>query len=583
MDILQSSHTFIKTISFIGIVKCSIVKDYHKIFLKIDFFKIHSPDTQLVDMVAKSCLEDHTNPDALKIVSSEMMYSKKFDYNEAEYFRNYLSYIEHRNISEDQKNNTLWKIDFKFQSDINHFSIVLPSELVYRIYTHVNSFYTNFLLFSSILKFTINNNNDRNLNQKIKDDSKLIEQAAINNQTVQNAINIDDKNERTDIDDFFELCVTTPIKSSLIHYIFNYFQFINNEQCKINFATNDPNQIQIVAPLIIPGKFNIDQKYFKSLIISSTIPTNTISFMIKKILNILTTKANEYQHSPIYIMILLYILFIYLMRFFYDSNKDSFDDYFYRLICSENTQKSLLTKLINSTFKEYSNKIFFEIKNNDNISNDLNYTELIETLSSQYKHLIPISQIDFADKIFKELTSNINETPINFCLNSKKIIDITQYIYIPGTPTQRYKKQQSSFFDPDNEIDNIQQNELFEYSYLNYELIKQKNGNDQRIISNAYNYIIMYSKNPSTILMIDDKTIPKEVLKLYELICKNILNTTNITKDNISTLDYYNLLLKKLPNVHLFRHSILLYIIYQIIIPFHYDMYNNTQFIDYFL
>jgi hypothetical protein len=573
---------FIHT-SFLGVLKTTIVKDFHNLLFKVDIIKILTTDTRLINMVEKSCIEDHTKADSLKLVSSELAYSKTFNYSEIEFYRNYLySFITNQTFKEDVQSKCNWNIVFKFNNDLNHFNIVLNTANIQRLFTHVNSFYSNYLILSAMIKFSGNETIKEETKVKsIENEKKITEY--INNEPAKTQIVTKIDEERTEIDNIFELSLTTPIKLSLIHYSLNYFQYISKEQCSIQFGVDNPNQILISIPLVVPSNFNLDENYFKSLIVTSPLPTNSIQFVIKKILNNLLTNATKYQTQPLYIMMLSYLLFIYLLRLLYDSNRETFREYFTKLICIATIQKSLFTKLINSTFTEFSGKVFFEIKDIDGVSNN-DQTEEIIKISKQYKHLIPISQEDFADKVFFEYkqTEEQIKYPKNFKLTKKKFINIMEYIVDPNNHQFKniQKKQQSLFFDPENTIDNTMLNKSeYEYSYLDYAIVN----NQPKIITVAYQELINYSKNNSSILLLKDNIIPKEVVNLFETLCKKVLCRNVLSKENISTLNYYELLISRINNPLLFRHSTLLYIVFQIMIPFHYDMHNNSQFHDYFL
>jgi hypothetical protein len=570
---------FIHT-SFLGVLKTTIVKDFHNLVFKIDIIKILTTDTRLINMVEKSCIDDHVKADSLKLVSSELAYSKTFNYSEIEFYRNYLySFIINQTFKDDIQSKCNWNIAFKFNNDLNHFNIVLNTANIQRLFTHVNSFYSNYMILSAMIKFSVNEIPKEETKLKPVENEKKITEY-INKEPVTPQIITKIDNERTEIDNIFELSLTTPIKLSLIHYSLNYFQYISKEQCTIQFGVDNPNQILISIPLVVPSGFNLDENYFKSLIVTSPLPTNSIQFVIKKILGNLLTNATKYQTEPLYIMMLSYLLFIYLLRLLYDSNRETFREYFTKLICISSIQKSLFTKLINSTFTEFSGKVFFEIKDIDVVNNQQN--EEIINISKHYKHLIPISQEDFADKVFFEYKQLAEQPkyPKNFKLTKKKFINIMDYIVDPNNHKNVQKKQPSVFFDPENTIDSTILNKSeYEYSYLDYTIIN----NQQKIITIAYQELINYSKNNSSILLLKDNIIPKEVINLFETLCKKVLCRNTLSKENISTLNYYELLTSRINNPLLFRHSTLLYIVFQIIIPFHYDMHGNSQFHDYFL
>ncbi|MFA7202980.1 MAG: hypothetical protein WC188_04655 [Candidatus Caldatribacteriota bacterium] len=571
---LSTSHMFVSNSQFLGVIKSSIIKDFHDIKLKLEFFKILSGERPLIEMVEKDCRENHTNVNSLKLVSTDNIYSKDFNYIDSENFVKYLSFINSRNIQEDNRNKQLWIIDFKFNSDVNFFKIVLNSMQVFRLYSQMNSFYSNYLVLSSIMRQNLVSETP------VKQEKKVTEYIPETPQEESKPVIV--TKERNELDNIFELCLNGSIKSSLIHYTFNYYRYLTDSKyCSV--LNNDKGQVQYTLPILLPGKFNIDESYFRSLILSnSSISLNNISFIIKKILTNLNTEFNYYKSNPLILLMINYLLFIYLLRYLYDTNKDSFTYYFNQFICLPTVQNQLITKLVQSAFSNFHNKIFFKIVDVDefNILNNSN-DENIKKISEDYKHLIPVSQQDFADKIFNKLSEIDNiQTPLNFKLSNKKFIDISKYI-----TTDNKKQSNSILFDPDNTLD--ENTSLNEYNFLNYQVYTtNNNGNSiNKVVTKTYQALLNYIKNPASLLLLENTNseIPKEVLNLFEVISKKVLNSAKITKDTISTLKYYNILLESLPNPQEFKHITFLYIIFQIILPYHNDIYNNLQFEDYLL
>ena len=573
---LAVTNMFIKDLQFFGIMKSSIIKDFHDVKLKIEFYKILTSDRQLVEMVEKSCLEDHINPNALKLVSSELVYTKIMNYNDSEYFRNYLSFVCSRNLYEDRKLSKVWIIEFKFPNsgDVNFFRINLTTDQVTRLYSQINSFYSNFMLFSAIAKqYVIEQPKEEIKSKKVTEYAKDVENIAIGIETQRVSQLSPQTKERNELDDIFELCLNSSIKSSLIHYTFNYFKYFTKDHCKIQ--TNQKGQVQYILPLLVPGNLNFDNSYFDSLIqANGSVSSSNVIFAIKKILNNLLLNYSKYHEKPIMIMMMGYLLFVYMLKYLNDTNKESFRTHFRRLICDADSQSGILRSLIaTSTFKDFTNKIFFKIVNICPIeaANDQEI-ERINTLSQEYKHLIPVSQEEFVEKVFARINDQTgSKLPKFFKLSNKKVIDISKYI--------SQKKQTISYstvlFDPDQTLDQDQSEDKL-YNILDYELIN----NSTRVISKAYQHLINYVKNPSSLLLLKETDLPKEIINLFDILSKKILNPSVISKENVNTLNYYDILVESLPDPNQFNHITLMYIIFQIMIPYHYDIYNTNQFID---
>lgn len=575
-----ASHLFIQNNSFVGVMKTSIIKEFHDVFMRVEFFKILSPEKHLIDMVAKSCWENHTNADALKLVSTEMIYAKNLNYNESERFKNYLFFSTKSDVDPQAS----WIISFNFDNDIHHFKVRMKTFEVLRLYTQVNSFYSSYFVFAAINKTS--DSSEKIKQEQVIEEKKVteyipqVEAPIIQNEVVPDQIDI--IKERTELDDIFELCLNSPLKSCLIHYVFNYFRYFDNNHCKIEvYAPQNGNkQVRYTIPLVLPSDFTIDENYFTSLILSnSNISFDNIKYVIKKILNNLLNNHNKYENKPIHIMMICCLLFIYLLKFLQASNKDSFRNFFSSFIYDPNMQQQMFEKLITAYFPEFTKRIFF-IVNHSNIaeidSTSESYNDLIRKVSESYKHLIPISQEKFADTVLSKISENKQEDifPNDFILSSKKILDI---IRIMENGNGNQIKKNSVLFETEQYL-----NPIFipEADYLNYKLISNGNNHGEKIISKAYYYLVNFIKNPTSLLLINDKEIPKEVLNSFEVLSTKVLNSNIISKENCSTLNFYKLLLEKLPNAKMFKHNILMYMVYQILIPFHYDIYGTSQFED---
>lgn len=573
---LLATHLFICNASFCGVMKTTMLKDFHDVKLRYDFYKILTQDRQLIDMIKSNCEKDHTNVDTLKLVSTDNIYSKTLDYNDAENFLKYIIFIKNRDIKQDMLTSQKWIVEFKFNSDVNFFKIIMDSQQLYRLFSQVNNYYCNYLSYTVMAK-----------QQSALEEEKIPKQEKKVTEYIQNQSVVETKpvvsphelisRDRTELDDIFELCLSSNIKSSLINYTFNYFRFITDKHC--NVRVSDKKQVQYILPLIMPGNFGVNEEYFSSLTLgTSSIPINNVTFAIKKILQNLLANPIKYKESSLYLMMMCYLLFIYMIRYLYESNKESYRVNFKGFINSAFTQSELLKRMIEVGFQDFHGKIFFKIINIDLAEIDENYNlEKINKLSEQYKHLIPVSQKEFADKIFGEANnSETSKEPKDFILSNKKVIDINTLI---ANNQKQQKVNQSIFFDSDHILDiNPEINK--EYNFLDYKL---QSTNGSKVITKAYQYLLNYIKNPGSVLLLKDTDLPKEVVNLFDVLVKKVLNATKITKDNISTFNYYKILLESLPRPKEFKHTLFLFIIYQIIIPYSYDLYGNSQFEDHFL
>jgi len=570
---LSVSNLFINGNGFLGVMRTAIVKDYHDIKLNLTFYKILSTDRQLVEMVEKSCSEEHTSADALKLISNEVAYSKLISYNDAEAFSTYLSFITKRDLSQDSKTDQKWIIDVQFAKDVHFFKIVLTSAQTMRLYSQVNSFYSNYLFLSSLMRQYLM----QAAEEKTEKEKKVTEYIPVNPEPVKEIVTPQQViRQRDEFDEIFEMCLTPSIKSSLVHYTFSYFRFFTDKQ--VNVRTSETNQVQYTFPLLMPGKFGVDESYFASLILANTsVSLNNVIFNIKKILQNLYMNHAKYKEQPMLFMMMCYLLFVYLLRFAYDTNKESYRQFFRRFICNPSIQNSLFNRLIESNFKEFHGKVFFRISNADlaDTNGDINLDKITK-LSNDFKHLIPISQQDFADKILNETKKEDQKEPLDFKLSCKKVISVANLI---ENGKRQVSIQNSTLFDPEHTL-SVDQGISKEYDFLDYKL-QSTNGN--RVVTKTYQKILDYVKNPASLLLLADGEIPKEIKNLFEIISKKVLNSSRITKDTIKTSSFYDILLDSIPNPQNFKHTTFLYIIFRIMIPYSYDIYGNDTFEDVFL
>ena len=76
-----------------------------------------------------------------------------------------------------------------------------------------------------------------------------------------------------------------------------------------------------------------------------------------------------------------------------------------------------------------------------------------------------------------------------------------------------------------------------------------------------------------------DDVIPKVVRNLFETL-KNILTPQIFNKDEMNTLQLYKILCDNLPDAKVLSHTTLMYIVFQIIIPYYADVNKVKTFND---
>ena len=340
------------------------------------------------------------------------------------------------------------------------------------------------------------------------------------------------------LDKLFYLCGTYLIRSVMIGFMFNNYRYFNNTTCN---RTVVDDITTITSSNLLSGSY----KFFKSfLIANASLDKDTVIFYIKKIV-LLLKEESKLTSSPLYLAAVLFLLLIYCIRFIMRCNDiKEFEQYSRGIFDYMSYQKYVIEHALKELELSSKDLVFNFIANTSN-------NTILEELSEKYKYLIPLSQEDFMNAVLSNKTMN---RPLDFSINGGDIIDITKYF----------------------------QNERLSNSDINNLIHYFPSGENNRIITDAYKYFVEYTKNPSSIIALKDEDIPISVLKLFEIL-KKILTPQKMPKDLVSTMSYYKILCESLPDAKLISHQTLLYVIYQIIIPYQYDMNNITQFCDVFL
>ncbi len=199
-----------------GVIKTSIVNLNNTIELRLDYFKIISNDSKVLENLYNICLENSTSLNILKTISNELICSNIFTLNECEKLCNSLKDVNNK-PSEHNKFIT-----------VNFFKgLKIPISLynIKGIYTFIHSYYTNYNILESVMRLQSN---------IIKESTKNVKQTIIQPPT--NISVVESKIEPTStniqLNNLFELIINPSIKSHLISNILSKHEFIYNNNFK---------------------------------------------------------------------------------------------------------------------------------------------------------------------------------------------------------------------------------------------------------------------------------------------------------------------------------------------------------------
>jgi len=541
----------------------SIIRDFDQFILLLELYKLRIQDEPTIQIVVEHCTKYPNRKSILNKVDNQLQDSLKLDYYQVETFlpdlQNKLEYI-----------NNNYKDNIKlFNFPINNqFKVIFNKIQLNRLFNDIESFYKNYLILETLFQLTLSEQNNtkkeiisiEEQRDKLKNEHT---QKYLNNQNKDLPISNEsiNKTEETRIDNIFESCINSVLKSFLLHITINYYFYINKNHCVVE----NKEELTFKLPTLFPLSYIFNIDYFKSLILSLNKYTlDNIKLRCDKILR----KLQDDEIETLEIMMLTCLFFIYCIRFLNETHTDYLSNNIKKLFNDSDLQLRLLNNHVKTYFPNF--KISFNIY--DITIEDIEEKDLdnnIEEISQNYKHLISVSEEDFIDNVFKDLNKNKNKDLI---LNSKKIFNIE------SLKTQKSAAVKNNILQ-NPEFNNLQ-GDLFEYDLINYNFNSQYL-TDANLLLNQY----IEDKNTFLIRLRNNEikeNVPITIINLFELIT-NILYSEDINiQQYYNTYDYYNILCNQLKDPTVFPHIIFLYIIYQIIIPYLYLNYNIKEFEDVF-
>ena len=550
--------------NYVGVLKASNVREFDQFVLRLELLKFKQYDPSIIEHIRQECQKNSTRLSMLKKMDCDLTDSCALTYNDIElYLKQFAGEIQ-QIMANGAQPDSLYNFCLA-----NKIYVILSVEQAQRLYFDMESFYKNYFMLESIFKMMIKSEPEREMPKVSNTGSKAVAPPPPPpSPTVEQQDVI--KKEITDLDNILYFSLNKIISTSLIHNIFNYYQYVSDKSCYKHVDEN--NIITINIPSVFPNKYIFNSDYFKHVVLSnSDIDVNSLQMYIDKL--VLLLDKDEIVKNPMYVMMISYMMFVYSLRYLYETHT------FYLLSNFENiiSNPIIQTKVLNHHIQTYSQykHIHFKVNNIDVFNFDkLDFSEDIAKISEEYKYLINVSSEDFVEKVLdglKEADSEIK--PIDFNIKEEKVLDLN--LLKKNKIIQDNNKFVDTFlFDPNNETyisisDDVLTSELLHYNF------------NEPHITFAYKSFLQYLQNPGSLMLIKDE-IPLSVKNMFEIL-KEILKPNIFYDKEINTIRYYEILCRELPDANIISHKTILYIIFQIIIPYYYDVYKETKFIDYLL
>lgn len=546
-----------------GVFKISTVRNFDQFLISLELFKLTSNDMHILQTVYNACLENPFKPGLIDKFDNQTVGTAHLNYQEVQkylpIFRDQLTNL----YNKDSSGNT--KYTFPIGNKIN---VVLTIRQAGEIYNILNSFYQNYFVLESAFKISMYS---KDANKSNNSSLETIKKEKQQNNKVFNEEQKINTSPLSTLDNILYFSCINVLKTSAIHMIFIYYKYLTQESIKYSISENET--CVKLAPLF-PKRYMFSTEYYKSIIMALTnIPIENLKIYMDKIVYAIISDE-KIRENPIYIMTCCYLLFSYFMRNMYETHPSHFKKFFDKIITNPQAQLNMLNGSIGYYVQQFKGKIVFEL-NNTPLDNDVADKEIIEKISNEYKHLIPVSEQEFIDRVFKKLNDNISKKlPVDFNLSSKKVIDINNLAKSNMiTNSKQLIWNVNSMFDHYNALEPVLNDSIIESNLLDYYFDQNKVP-----ISKIYAALINYVKDPSSILSVGNE-VPLTIKNHFQCF-KDILNESNFHKEDTKTLNYYKILVDKLPNAELLSHTTILLMVFQIIIPYYVDVYNIRQFVD---
>lgn len=542
----------------------SLIREFDQFLILLELYKLRIQDDFTLDIVVKHCNDYPNRKTLLDKVDNQLVDSLKISYYEVE---NYLPTLLQQKLYIDQNYMDNQLINFKIFNDV--FRVIFNKRQINRLYYDINAYYSNYIVLESLYQLTLRNTNENdyksivNINEKrdsLKQEHQNAEKTKTNIQLPKKVVTP----SSTRLDDILLLCISPLVKSFLIHISTNYYVYVTEDHCYLD----DNNTYNI--PNIFSSTYIFNSNYLKSILMCLVnYSVENIKMRTQKILMQLKDEHDELK--PLERMLLINLLFLYYLRFTHETHTEYLDNNIVRIFNDSHLQSRLL---FNHT-KNYFPDIDLKFNVVDIGVDDMKEAKLdqdIVDIGKKYKHLIPVSEKDFIQKIMKEVD---DDSPIDDQLKLNRI-DILNLIELKNnsiSPNKRSLLNQNKLITEDSQDERQENNnDLFKYNF------------NQDYLTPAYRLFNEYVNDPNTFVVqlktnkLKTDNVSKTIINLFEPI-KTILYSKEVNIQNhFNTYDYYKILCNNLNDPLSFPYYVLLFIIFQIIIPHLYVNYNMVEF-----
>ena len=545
-----------------NILKLSIVKNLDQFNMLIELYSLNVQDETTLNIVVEHVAKSPTNKTLLRKIDNKLIDSIHLNYYEIESYLPVLK-TDLTNIIANFRNDT---DNFNFRI-CNKFDVIFNVLQIKRLYADLYGFYQNYMVLDALFKLTVENTNKKPEIERISVHKDVLKNENETKKVIPPVITPVYTEENTKFDNLLTLCINQSMKSLIIDLSCNYYVYISKNNCFVD-KISDENLIKIQACSLFSNNYIYNSDYIKSIIMSLTIYNNdNIMLRLNKLMGCLLTDGN----SPVEIMAILGMMYLYYIVLLYNSHSAYFLSNIVTLFCDVVMQSRLFNNHTKLYLKNNNVHLFLDESSAHSLAEkDENFN--ISAISKKYEHLITVSESEFVNKVIEDL--NNTESNSNILLNSKRIINLH---HLKSLKTAEAKKEQNitsnSLLDPENELDFDQEySNLFCYDF------------EIEHLTLANQYFNMFTQNQSEFLIkykqkqINTNLVPVNVINMFGIVKQLLFDQNSTIHKTINTYMYYKILVEKINDPTVFPHTMYLFIIYQIIIPFMFINYQKFEF-----
>lgn len=390
-------------------------------------------------------------------------------------------------------------------------------------------------------------------------------------------IDVDLSNIENDISVIVNDCLKLSPNNITMYFLGKYIEhFITTGYYEKEFdIQNNSGTISItMAPLLDVQLIGISKAHYMNLlsIFSSfkNLTQDEVYYKLKTLVKEMRFILNIYLQNPeenkefvilplkvIELMIFIFGIYHYQLSFPFqipDNTPDPIKFHNLMITIVNYYIKNVLDSMDNSHYDFTT--VYVTHPSSVTFENDISNLEDLDNILKKERYLLDIDKQGFIDNVYAKLKdkSKKKDVKMNLLLSEPKTLDITKFIDKGST----------------------------ESSWMNYKTYQPPKNSNNTIITQEYYHLIQIAMTETNIAFIQ-KDLNPIISHYIEIILNKIFNKINSDLDKTKAISTLNLLTNYIrPFIKDASVHTEMTILYKCVIPYLYDMFNISDFVDYF-